>query len=258
MQRDRWRSVGAILAIGAVLIPSSLHLDRPRLHAAVGGARLAVTGAQSSGASTGGSTGGTSGSAADERRQLGELRRLQQRRAADVARPKKVVTVQPPNVNETLLSPVPVPNPGVVAPLHAIGRVVIPRTGLDQPLFDGITQNTINAGPAHWPGTAVPGGVGNVVVAGHRTTYTRPFNGNGNIRDGDKIIFVMNDGWQFVYNVDAELVVPNTAMWIKDQHLGRRVTLFTCHPIGSARERLVVQGALVATLAPGSSNPLVH
>ena len=254
MQRDRWRSAGAILAIGAVLLPFSLHLDRPRLHAAVGGARLAVTGAQSLGASTGGST----GSAADERRQLDELRRLQQRRAAGGERLKKLVAVEPPNVNETLLSPVPVPNPGVVAPLRPIGRVVIPRTGLDQILFDGITQNTINAGPAHWPGTAVPGGVGNVVVAGHRTTYTRPFNGNGDIRDGDKIIFVMNDGWQFVYNVDAELVVPNTAMWIKDQHLGRRVTLFTCHPIGSARERLVVQGALVATLAPGSPNPLVH
>ena len=156
-----------------------------------------------------------------------------------------------PNVNQTRLSPVAVPNRGVSVPLVPMGRLVIPRTGLDQAMHDGIAQNVINAGPAHWPGTALPGGVGNLVIAGHRTTHSKPFFGNATLRNGDQIIVVSPTGWRFVYVVDKSFVVANTAMWIKDQGPGRRITMFTCHPIGSARQRLVVQGFLQATLPPG-------
>ena len=40
---------------------------------------------------------------------------------------------------------------------------------------DQITQESIDLGPSHWPGTAAPGGYGNVVIGGHRTLHTAPF-----------------------------------------------------------------------------------
>ena len=46
------------------------------------------------------------------------------------------------------------------------------------------------------------------------------------------------------YAVTGVEVVPNTAMWIIDQHPGRTLTIFTCHPIGSSAERLVVHAEL--------------
>jgi sortase (surface protein transpeptidase) len=39
-------------------------------------------------------------------------------------------------------------------------------------------------------------------------------------------------------------------MWIVDQHDAAEVTLFTCHPPGSATERLVIHGVLVPAPAP--------
>ena len=42
-------------------------------------------------------------------------------------------------------------------------------------LYEGITLTTLNKGPGHWPGTALPSQDGNVVVAGHRVTHSRPF-----------------------------------------------------------------------------------
>jgi sortase A len=46
-------------------------------------------------------------------------------------------------------------------------------------------------------------------------------------------------------------VVPNTALWIVDQHPGRTLTIFTCHPIGSAAQRLIVRAQLMSTPHPG-------
>ena len=47
-------------------------------------------------------------------------------------------------------------------------------------------------------------------------------------------------------------VVPNTALWIVDQHEGRSLTIFTCHPIGSSAERLVVRADLRTRPRPGA------
>lgn len=119
------------------------------------------------------------------------------------------------------------------------GQLEIPKIGLSQPFFEGVTLTAINRGPSHWPGTAMPGEIGNVVIAGHRTTYTRPFWALNELVPGDELIFTMNDGERFVYElVEIEIVSP-TDIHIIDQTHGRTATLFGCHPRGSARQRIV-------------------
>ena len=143
--------------------------------------------------------------------------------------------------------PVPAPLPGNAWARHAVtqlGRIVIPAIGLDSPIFEGVDQSAFAHGPGHWPGTAMPGGWGNAVFGGHRTTQTHPFLNTDQLRAGDEIDFVMPDGWTFVYRVSRVFVVPDNALWIKNQGSGRNLTLFTCNPKGSATSRLVTTGVL--------------
>lgn len=150
-----------------------------------------------------------------------------------------------PEANEVLLVPLAVPRRGVSEALSPIGRIKIAAAGVDQILREGIAQNVINAGPAHWPGSAAPGGVGNAVIAGHRSTYSQPFHDLAKLGVGDTIVFETASGWRHTYNFERQFVVGSDAMWITDQTAGRHVTLFTCHPIGSSRQRLITIGILV-------------
>ena len=119
------------------------------------------------------------------------------------------------------------------------GQLEIPSIGLSQGLYEGVTLTAINRGPSHWPGTAMPGELGNVVIAGHRTTYSRPFWDLDLVQPGDELIFTMADGTRHVYALDRTEVVDDEAVHIVDQSYGYRATLFGCHPKGSARQRIV-------------------
>ncbi|MBV8950056.1 MAG: class E sortase [Actinobacteria bacterium] len=141
-------------------------------------------------------------------------------------------------------------------PGKPIGRIEIPAVGIDEVLYDQVTALSINKGPSHWPGTAMPGELGNVVVAGHRTTHRSPFLRLGDVRPGDEIIFVMPDGtWK--YRVSGSEVVAPTDVAIVNQHDVSEATLFTCHPPGSATERLVIH-ALLEPQAPVVATPLAQ
>ncbi len=139
--------------------------------------------------------------------------------------------------------PAALPNPAAFRELSEIGRIRIPKTGVDAVMREGVEQMVIDAGPAHWPGTAAPGAWGNLVLAGHRSTETSPFLRNGELVAGDEIVLTDSTG-SYYYSVTNVQVVPNTALWIVDQHPGRTLTIFTCHPIGSAAQRLIVQAEL--------------
>lgn len=119
------------------------------------------------------------------------------------------------------------------------GQLEIPSIGLSQPFFEGVTLTAIDRGPSHWPGTAMPGELGNVVIAGHRTTRTRPFWDLDLVQAGDELIFTMSDGTRHVYTLDHTQVVDDQDIWVTDQAYGYTATLFGCHPKGSARQRIV-------------------
>jgi sortase A len=147
--------------------------------------------------------------------------------------------------------PAELPDPSAHRDLVDIGRIQIPKTGLDQTVREGIEQMVIDAGPAHWPGTAEFGGWGNVVLAGHRTSHTEPFLRNAELVAGDEILLSDSTG-TYHYAVTGVEVVSASALWIKDQHPGRTLTIFTCHPIGSSAERLVVHAELTSRSRTGA------
>ncbi len=160
--------------------------------------------------------------------------------------------VAPPSV----AAPEPLPEP-VTTPVvddSVIGHIEIPALGLDVPLNSGIEMRYINRGPSHWPGTAMPGQAGNVVVAGHRVTRTKPFRHIDTLAVGDEVIFTV-DGARWVYRVTSHEVVDDQAMWITEQTAEATATLFACHPPGSAKFRWVTRLALdppASVPAPGA------
>ena len=153
--------------------------------------------------------------------------------------------VPPPPVEDTTLrQPVDVPDPSVRLPIAVMGRIQIPKIGLDADLRDQITQESIDLGPSHWPGTSDPGGFGNAVIAGHRNSHSAPFHDLANLQTGDTITLVGGFGITYHYTVTEMFVVAPTAMWITEQTPGRTLTIFTCHPLGSSSQRLVVRATL--------------
>lgn len=129
-------------------------------------------------------------------------------------------------------------------PVTRVGTVRIPKIGLEHPVFEGIWLTVIDNGPGHWPGTARPGEYGNTVFAGHRVTHTHPFRNLDRLVAGDEVLFDTDRG-TFTYAVTGTRIVGPRDTWIVDQEPGYTMTLFACHPPGSAAERIVVTGELV-------------
>ncbi len=83
-----------------------------------------------------------------------------------------------------------------------LGTIEIPKIGVTEDIQRGVTLTAINRGPGWWPGTAGPGGWGNMVVAGHRTTYSKPFARLNELEPGDQVVFTTAQR-RFVYEVRA-------------------------------------------------------
>jgi sortase A len=142
---------------------------------------------------------------------------------------------------DTTTLPVPVAPPAEDAtePLQSIGQISIPRLKLNDDLYEGVALSTLDHGPGHWPGTAMPGQPGNVVVAGHRVSHSKPFRYIDQLQPGDEVDFTVN-GAVYTYVVQSHEVVDPSAIRIIDQTPAATATLFACHPPGSVAERYVV------------------
>jgi len=136
-----------------------------------------------------------------------------------------------------------------IVPATQIGRIVIPKINLDHPIFEGVDETVIHWGPGHWPGSAMPGKVGNTVFAGHRVTHTRPFYDIDLLNPGDDIIVHTADG-TFTYRVTGHQIVTPKDLWIVNPTPTATITIFACHPKHSAAQRYVVHGDLVASGPP--------
>lgn len=132
----------------------------------------------------------------------------------------------------------------------AKGRIKVPRIGLDTVFYEGGTTAEIDHGPSHMPRTAHPGHDGNTVFAGHRVTYTAPFRDLDRLQRGDTVTFVVPWG-TFTYAFTHHEVVEETDTEILRPRGGRTATIFTCHPKGSDRYRLVAYFDLASAPAMG-------
>jgi sortase A len=137
-------------------------------------------------------------------------------------------------------------DPYAATPDVVHGTITLPTIGVEQDLHEGVTLTAIDRGPSHWPGTALPGQLGNVVVAGHRVTHTRPFYDLDRLEPGDPLVFTMSNGATWKYTLVSTEVVTPDAMHIVDQTPAYTATLFACHPKGSARERIVAHFVLAS------------
>ena len=124
-----------------------------------------------------------------------------------------------------------------------IGRIAIPEIGLDSQLEEGIRLTTLDRGPGHWPGSALPGQIGNVVVAGHRTSHNAEFRHLDKLEPGDEVIFTTDSGTHTYLVTGTQIVTPDS-LWIVNPTDTPTATLFACHPLGSTAERIVVNLAL--------------
>jgi sortase A len=156
------------------------------------------------------------------------------------------------------------PAPLKPIPGEAIGVIRIPRLGshYSYAIVEGVSTDDLKKGPGHYPGTALPGQVGNFVVSGHRTTYLAPFNGLAELSEGDPIVVETRDTW-FTYRVTGSQVVLPTDMAVilpvpnqpQAKPSKALITLTTCTPKYSASHRLIVYGELASALPKSAGLP---
>jgi sortase A len=129
-----------------------------------------------------------------------------------------------------------------------IGRISIPALGISVPMTAGVESESLLRGVGHVDGTAFPGGLGTVALAGHRDTYLRPLEHIARKMD----IEVTDRSGTYHYEVQSwEIVAPETVdvLSIRDKP---ELVLITCYPfhyVGPAPKRFIVH-ALLVSLTP--------
>ena len=124
-----------------------------------------------------------------------------------------------------------------------LGRLEIPALGLSTPIVDDSDTQSLLRGAGHIRGTAMPGGLGNFVIAAHRDTFFRPLSG---VKPGMRIRVVTSDD-TFTYVVDSTQIVNPEDVYVLDMGNVPQMTLITCYPfhyIGAAPKRFTVRAHL--------------
>ena len=127
-------------------------------------------------------------------------------------------------------------------------RLEIPKIGVDVLVVEGTTPAALRAGAGHYPGTPLPGEAGNVGIAGHRTTFGRPFNHIDELGPGDEVIlstpfkryhyFAVNG---FAGHANPWITTPKDFGVVQNVPGRHLLTLTSCHPKGSAKQRIVLR-----------------
>jgi sortase A len=147
---------------------------------------------------------------------------------------------------------------------EAFAIVRIPRFGADyaRPVIEGSSRAVLKKGVGHYPGTAMPGQVGNFAVSGHRTTYGRPFHNIDRLRTGDVIVVETKTNF-YVYAVDRHVLVRPWQVEViapVPQHPGQKpteavMTMTSCHPKYRAIQRYVTFSHLVKVIPRADGLP---
>ena len=124
-----------------------------------------------------------------------------------------------------------------------VGRLTILSANINHYVVFGATLNKLEYGPGYILGTSLPGTGGNFAIAGHRTTYGAPFGNLDKTEVGDSILFQTNTN-QYEYVITEVKIVSPEDTYVLGNFGDDRITLSTCHPKFSARQRLVVIGEL--------------
>ena len=124
-----------------------------------------------------------------------------------------------------------------------VGRLTILSANINHYVVFGATNKKLEYGPGYILGTSLPGTGGNFAIAGHRTTYGAPFGNLDRVQVGETIIFQTNTN-QYKYQVIEVKIVSPEDNYVLENYGDDRITLTTCHPKFSAKQRLIVIGQL--------------
>ncbi|WP_232234539.1 class E sortase [Actinoplanes sp. N902-109] len=132
-----------------------------------------------------------------------------------------------------------------------VGRLYIPKLGMDWVVTNGVRPQDIRYSPGHYPNTAMPGGVGNFSVAGHR--IRKIFWRLDELKPGDVIGVETRGNW-YTYKVSGSEVVKPTAVEVVApvpdkpgaKPTKKMLTLTTCNPKFNNYQRLIVHAELAS------------
>jgi sortase A len=131
-------------------------------------------------------------------------------------------------------------------PGQPFGRLAIGTLGVEAVVVHGTGwAPELSKGPGHYPETRVPGLGKTVAIAGHRTTFGAPFRRLDKLRAGADVHLQMPYG-AFSYRVFSRKIVANDDWSIIRPRGFDTLVLSACHPLYSAKQRLVVFARLVA------------
>lgn len=137
--------------------------------------------------------------------------------------------------------------------------LAIPSLGVNAPVIYDVASNedafqvALQSGVVHYPGSALPGAVGNVYIFGHSSDYAwskgeykAVFALLPKIKNGAEIKLTDSKGFMYTYLVTNQFVVgPKDVSVLSQDTKGKRIlTVQTSYPIGTALKRYVVQAEL--------------
>jgi sortase A len=136
---------------------------------------------------------------------------------------------------------------------EAIGRLIVPRMGLNMVIVNGTDEASLKKGPGRYLGSALPGQGQLVYIAGHRTTYLAPFSKIDQLHKGDRVKIVMPYA-TFVYRVSGYRIVPADDLSVLRSHGHEVLELQACHPRFFATHRFIAF-ALPVEVIPRGGRP---
>lgn len=131
-------------------------------------------------------------------------------------------------------------------------RLILPGIGVNAQIIEGTSLKVIGKNQGVWreSRTTDPTKDGNIVLAGHRFLYTARNGGYfynlPEMKNGEKI-FVKWDNKVYAYEIFNTRTVLPTQVDIRnaDRNNPRKLTLYTCYPLGSTAKRFVVEARLI-------------
>lgn len=148
-------------------------------------------------------------------------------------------------------------------------RLWVPDWGSDsapyvKAISEGVDRQTVLdvLGIGHYPDTAMPGELGNFALAGHRQSHGKPFYNIDTLAEGDALIVETSEAW-YVYRVSSYEIVPPSEVSVIAANPAdpgaapevSMITLTTCHPLFTTRERYIVHGILETWMPRESGRP---
>jgi len=111
-----------------------------------------------------------------------------------------------------------------------VGRLRVPRLGVDEIVLAGASGNALAFAPGHLDGTALPGQCGNCVLSGHRDTH---FGFLAKLRLGDVLELEAPDGRVQRFAVRSTHILRQSDYYVLDDDGSPVLTLTTCYPFNA-------------------------